>query len=384
MARILTSAAINEARDDHMVYNPVSLAFERTLLLEGAGTNLCLQSENFGTSWTTSGTMSRTAAAVPDTVMGVSLDLLADADGAVAGYYQQNITFTADGTKAVSLFMKRGANPAASASLIVLRDATAAADRLVASVAWDTSGVPTVTPSVGTLQETPREIHSGIYRIQLIAPSVVAANTNSLRVAPVATAAQTGDVYAGGVQAENNAFCTSYVKTTTATVTRSADSLSFPFTLPPQEMTVYAKFIERGSLSGAAQTRVVNISNVAGGAAAPSFSIYVSSTGPSYGAQHHNGTANVSSVSGVTASIGDLIEVRAVLGADGKVTCGVSKNGAAETVGVTSAANALASAWASQHLFLNTSTGGALHGHNAFQSVKVARGTKTMAEMRLL
>ena len=209
------------------------------LLLESSRVNLCLQSQNFGTTWVAAGTPTRSAAAATCGI--VDLDLIGDDDAAGQEYYSQNITFTADAVKAVSLFVKKGTSAAAGGSEIVLNDTTASSVKLDAVITWSGS-VPSVAiqSSKGTLLRTVR-LAGDVYRLEFQTLSVTAANTNNLAVYPVSVTNQTGNLYAGGVQCENGSFSTSYIKTTTATVTRAADQLSFPRGFGLSDMTVYAK-----------------------------------------------------------------------------------------------------------------------------------------------
>jgi hypothetical protein len=209
-------------------------------LLESSRTNLCLQSENFGTTWTAVGTPTRSAAAV--TCGALSLDLIGDdAAGALEGY-GQTIVFTGNAVKAVSLFVQKGTS---TSSVIYLEDASAAATRLRAVVTWN-GAAASVTMVTGTLLRSTR-LSGNVYRLEFQTAAVTAANTNNLYVYPATDSALavsgTGNIYVGGVQAENAPYPSSYIKTTTGTVTRAADYLVFPIGFPPQDLTIYAKVI---------------------------------------------------------------------------------------------------------------------------------------------
>lgn len=220
------------------VYNSTAAVWEPTLDTGDERTNLCLQSENFGTTWAAVGTPTRTATA---TYCGdLALDLIGDdAAGTLEGY-TQTVTFTANATKAVSIFLKAGTS---TSTVIRLRDTTAAANRLLATIAW-ASGVPTVTMTTGTNCGT-LSCYDGVYRFLFRTSSVTAANTNSLEVYPATTSALatsgTGTVYAGGVQAENWDYPRAYVKTTTATVTHNKDHVSCTIGFAPQSLTIYGR-----------------------------------------------------------------------------------------------------------------------------------------------
>jgi hypothetical protein len=199
--------------------------YPRGYLPEEATTNLVLQSENFGTTWTTTGAPTRSAAA--KRCGSVVLDLLGDAAPALADRYNQTITFTGDAVKAISFYFAQGTS---TSSVVNVLDNTAGASRLVAVITWS-NGIPTVTVTSGTLLGLDPQ-GDGTWRARVATTAITAANVNILRFFPasdsILSAANTGDAYFGGVQAENKTFCTSYVPTTTATVTRNADVLIYP------------------------------------------------------------------------------------------------------------------------------------------------------------
>jgi hypothetical protein len=217
----------------NVVANSVTGLGEPTLLIERGRTNICLQSEDFGTTWAAVGTPTRTPAAL--TIGDLVLDLIGDdAAGTLEGY-SQDIPFTGDALKAVSLVLAAGTS---TSTVVRLRDTTAGADRLLATITW-AAGVPTVAMTTGEKAGEPVALASGGYRVGFQTTSVTAANTNSLQVYPATDAAlavaNTGTVYAGGVQAEDAPFPSSYLKTTTATVTRNGDSLTYPALWPLQD-----------------------------------------------------------------------------------------------------------------------------------------------------
>lgn len=362
---VLTSQASGELRDRHFIGS------SRTTLLEKAGSNVCLQSEDFGTTWTSSGSPTRSAAG--HTAAGVTLDLLGDDDGAATEFYQQNIAFTGDAAKAVSIFIKQGT---AASSVIRLQDDTAGAIRLLAQIGWS-NGVPSITMSTGTYVGY-ESYADGVFRVSFVTTSVTAANTNRLIVCPAETTAfsgaLTGNAYIGGVQCEDSTTPTSYRKTTTVAVSRSADNLVFPFTFVPQEMTIYLKFVERGTIlvpSG----KLLQI-----GAAADTAARLLVYRNTRYTMLHETDGGPSTSEAVATPAYGDTVELRCRLRAEG-ISLSQTINEGAEADAAGGATNALDSAWSDTKLWLgslNASNGGAV----ALQLVKIAAGSKTLAEMR--
>jgi hypothetical protein len=208
-------------------------------VLEGSRTNLCLRSQDFA-NWSVIGTPTIGTAI---TASDLSLDLLGDDDGAALEYFYRSVTFTGNAVKAVSVFAKKGTSSSDEWHLQIF-DNTAGTQRLIAKISWDGSGVPSVVMTVGSQIGSPALVGNGIYQFSFQTTSVTAANSHEVRVIPARLAdadADTGNVYIGGVQVEDAAFPSSYIKTTTATVTRAADSLTFPIGFGPQDLTVYAK-----------------------------------------------------------------------------------------------------------------------------------------------
>jgi hypothetical protein len=214
-----------QANSPRFDYDPVTKAC-RGLLIEELSTNKVLQSQNFGATWTMQGIPTRTAAAL--TFGSLVLDLIGDDDagGVTIEGFLQTVTFSANLTRAVSIFMKAGSS---GASQIAIRDTTAGADRLRATITWGAGGVPSVAAATGTHQGTD-DYGAGLYRFRFLTTNVTSGNTNQLQVYPATDSSGStsliGDVYAGGVQAEDFSLSSSYIPTTTATVQRDADDIS--------------------------------------------------------------------------------------------------------------------------------------------------------------
>lgn len=342
------------------------------LLLEDARTNLCLQSENFGTTWAAIGTPTRVAAA--DTTCGVTLDLIGDDSAAAIEGYSQVIAFTGNGVKAISVFVRQGSS---TSSVISLVDTTPST-KLFATLTW-AAGLPVVTLVTGQAYHGYELCADGKVRLLFTSLAVTAANTNVLSVEPatdaVGSVANVGTLYAGGVQAEDGPFPSSYLKTTAGTLPRSADGLSFPFNALPQALTMYAKIVERGS----AQTTVQQSGVAYVGAAAftdPCFYLGSDTTGRYRGADF-----GVFSTAAAGPAIGSTVELRALLFADGSVQLGQSINAGAEAVAAQSAAHAMGSAFSAPTLYVNALGTGNV-GFNAFVALRIAAGAQSLAYMR--
>jgi hypothetical protein len=169
------------------------------------------------------------------------------------------------------------------------------------------------------------------------------------------------------------------VHSNSAATTRSADVLYFDWPFAPQEMTVYySANMYCVANVGAINFRPWMVGNATDGvysflwAGGDSLITYLLVGGAI------KATATKSSL-GVT--IGALLEIRIAIAANGDLAVGVSVDGGTEAVNTGTSTAALPSAWGVESLALTASGSEAYHG---VRSVKAARGTKTMAEMRLL
>lgn len=351
---------------------------EAALVLESAATNLVIRSQEFG-SWTNSAvTVTDNAATAPDGT--VTADLLTTAVGGGGSRYQ-TVTFTGNASKAFGLWLKPGT---ATRTMFAIYDATAGAYRHQVRVQWS-GGTPTLTTEAGagTLFTPEQDPGTGFWRCMATADGVLAANTNRFYVFPHTETAD-GTCYMWGAQAEDATALSSYVATEGSTVARVADACYFPFTLTPREMTVYVRGIERlaANVAPSADSGILHIGS-ATFATDAKLALYRNSGAAGYRTQHDPGTATATSAIGATATIGDTVELRAVLGSTGTMIAGVSINAGTEATNGPSTAQALATAWAANRLYLN-SLGSGNVGAFAFTHVCVALGTKTLDEMRAL
>ena len=240
---LIQSAAINAPRFDH---DPVT-GVCKGLLMEEARTNICLQSENFGTfPWAGTGrTISLNAATAPDG--STTADKIVEGtNNGLHGAFQ--ILNTVSGSTYIgSMYVKAagrdfatiytGASPANGRFLNIPADGTGAV-----------LGLFNANPSTVTM----RYVGNGWYLVTILI--VASATGTSLEMYPSLTAtvnSYTGDGTSGilvwGAQVELGSFPTSYIPTTTASVVRSADVCSiigsdFSGMWNATEGTIYASF----------------------------------------------------------------------------------------------------------------------------------------------
>jgi hypothetical protein len=200
---------------------------------------------------------------------------------------------------------------------------------------------------------------------------VGASNVNRNVGIQLATNADAVDVY--DPQVDDRAFATSEMPTGTVANTRGADSYSMPFTPPPVEMTVYMKFVEKGSALLSA-----NLFSITSSAGATPLFRGLTSAG-FYLAQHTN-AASVSSQIAV-AALDDVVELVFRLFGDGSVDITKSVNAGAAVAGTQSAATPLATLWGDDILWLNA-LGSTTDGFTALQQFKIVSGARSLADMR--
>lgn len=230
------------------------IAEQVALIVERATTNRIWRSSDFSATWAATNAPTRVAAAAR--AGDVALDLIGDNSAVNSSYYTQQVFFVGNGTKVVSLYVKKGTAPAASGSLVFLSDFSAPADRYNGVLTFDVNGVPQLNTITGTyLVRDAVKLANGIWIIPLQAPGVIAANNNFVRVVPAQVAGEQGNIYVGGVSGEDNPAMSSLMPTLGAVSARSAELVTFTVDAPPvYPCTLYAELC----LPHAAQGRAVD------------------------------------------------------------------------------------------------------------------------------
>ena len=229
---VLVTAAINAARFD---YNPVSLA-SRGILIEPAGTNLALRSEELdNVVWVNAGTtITANNIAAPDGTTTAERQI-EDASNGRHGFFQ---TIAATGSNTLTAFAKIYAGT----RFIRLAIADGSNTNFVYAAFNIANGTITQTGNAGTGASAASSIQDcggGWYRL------VVSGNVTTIQFATISShqtgtdaagtdygyTTYTGDATSGcylwGEQFEAGAIETSYTPTVAASVTRSADVASF-------------------------------------------------------------------------------------------------------------------------------------------------------------
>jgi hypothetical protein len=218
---LIQTATTNEARYDH---DPVSL-ISKGLLLEEARTNNLLQSEDFSSTWTLSNiAVTANSVVAPDGTTTADT-ITPPADGlTITRYLRQNPALTTQQAYTFSVFVKVGTATTNGITLFVSNSSATANFRASFNLFTQIISLNSSTWATPTATIVPYP--NGWYRC--ILSGVTSTEHTGLRAnIYLGTYGTTSDTYGThhiwGAQLEAGAFPTSYIPTTTATVTRAAD-----------------------------------------------------------------------------------------------------------------------------------------------------------------
>lgn len=232
-------------------YDPTTLSY-LGYLAEGARTNLCLQSESAdNASWTkTDTTVTANSIVSPDGA--TTADLLTEGV-AGTGAIAQTVTGTADVTQTESWHLKYGNTQWVFARIFNGANEVRGWFDLLNGAVGSVSNIGTGTGAAVTVKALP----NGWYRFTLSGNVGSAATALNMQMSSASADASTTRVnnatrYQWGTQFESNAsFASTYIPTTTASVTRNADVLTYASAgnVSDTAGTSYAEFLMLGNLN---------------------------------------------------------------------------------------------------------------------------------------
>lgn len=299
VAGVMQQAAANVPRFE---YDPVSHA-AKGLLMEESRTNGFLYSQDFSNAaWTKNRlTLTPNAIAAPDgTMTGSKITETAETSTKVC---QQSQTFAA-GPQTVTIYAKAGERT--WIYLGVSNSGTFAAHFNLSN--------GTVGTTAGTVTTSITNVGGGWYRCSLTWTAVAGSGTVFYRICSADnTSSYTGDgvsgLYIWGAQNEAGGFATSYIATTTAAVTRAADTLDSVgahflgwFNKPSGTFVLELSWFQTGKSTCGLYIQRAGL--------APRHQVTVGSTGiPGYAAVDDVGTVGVTGISSGSVAVNTVTKL---------------------------------------------------------------------------
>jgi hypothetical protein len=209
-------------------YDPVTLQ-PRGLLIEEQRSNTCFQSEDFSTTWTVVGLTVQTNTIVSPAGT-LTADLLRE-DTATSDHrtQQPNVSF-ASGTNTFSGYVKAGGRSVVKLQVDGSVGGSPSSASVDVNLSTGVAAPPTSSANISSPSSIVTNVGNGWYRISLtFAATVSFFGTprffvlQSVGGSSSYTGNGTSGLFIWGAQLEAGAFPTSYIPTTTAQVTRSAD-----------------------------------------------------------------------------------------------------------------------------------------------------------------
>ena len=258
-------------------YDPATL-LPKGILIEEQRTNLVLQSEAFGTTWTTlTATVSSNAVVAPDGVLSADKIIPDNAASLGSSGVTQTVTAAA-ATYTYSVYAKIGEY---NRVRLLVRDSASAANNASVIVSLVDGTITTAAAAAGTFTGASATViaaGNGFYRVSLTLTSTGASSLLARAFVDdsVATTGNgTSGIFLWGAQLELGAFATSYIPTVASQVTRTADQCTIvaPMFAPWYNQT-QGTLLAEGTIFGLNVTAASGIAALSNGTSAENTAMF--------------------------------------------------------------------------------------------------------------
>jgi hypothetical protein len=219
---LLQTVAPNVARFDHSPTTRESLG----LLVEEQRTNLMLRSEEFDSASWAKSSITVSANVVTSPTGNVDADSIIDTSASTEHFYEQSCLTTTNQAYTQVIFAKAGTAPSFRMTVVAIGSSFTTSKVTFTQ----TAGVFVAGSAAGLITSaTAVAVGNGWYRCAITYTLNGTVTTHAMRIYPYLAGIYVGTglgTYFWGAQLEAGAFPTSYIPTTTATATRSADVAS--------------------------------------------------------------------------------------------------------------------------------------------------------------
>jgi len=351
---------------------------EPCLLLERAGTNLVLRSSDFSdAAWSDKAGLTLTD--VPSSIVGEDATRFVN-DGLGARKIEQTVTTFSSGEESLYTIVER--RNATAIHEIAAWDDTAGGHTALLRYDFSTGLTSPQDETHGTIvHHGALPLVGGRLLVWMVYTADTPTNARKVVVYPTGSTTNSDALDLHHVQLEAAGAPSSPIVTLGASVPRAVEEMRWDLTVLPRATTMHPRFVDLGTAQGPAAA--VAYIGAADGLTDPNLHLSIDSVGR-VRLVHENVSNSDSLLTPSTPiTLGDGLETRGVLNADGSNLVGASREEATEETQSDTSAPGLASAWADTRLYAN-SRGTAAVGLIGLRDLKLAAGPQDLATLRSL